>query len=64
MVSAAYALPKRAVKILLNLVLVAHDALGSRRHIACGAENRDGECEIVIRAVGPRIILDETVKRR
>ena len=55
-------LPKRAVKILLNLVLVAHDALVRGGTLHVGAENRDGECEIVIRAVGPRIILDETVK--
>jgi len=42
--------------------LVAHDALVRGGTLHVGAENRDGECEIVIRAVGPRIILDETVK--
>lgn len=56
-------LPKRAVKILLNLVLVANDALVRGGTLHVGAENRGGECEIVIRAVGPRIILDEIVKQ-
>ena len=55
-------MPKRAVKVLLNLVLIANDALvrGGKLHV--GAEVRDGEQEIVIHADGPRVIFDETVR--
>ena len=55
-------MPKRAVKVLLNLVLIANDALvrGGKLHV--GAELQDGEQEIVIHANGPRVIFDETVR--
>jgi histidine phosphotransferase ChpT len=55
-------MPKRAVKILLNLVLIANDALvrGGKLHV--GAEIRDGEQEIVIHADGMRVIFDEAVR--
>ena len=55
-------MPKRAVKVLLNLVLITNDALvrGGKLHV--GAELRDGEQEIVIHADGPRVIFDETVR--
>jgi histidine phosphotransferase ChpT len=55
-------MPKRSVKILLNLVLIANDVLvrGGKLHV--GAELRDGEQEIVIHAEGPRIIFDESVR--
>lgn len=55
-------MPKRAVKVLLNLVLIANDALvrGGKLHV--GAELREGEQEIVIHADGPRVIFDETVR--
>jgi histidine phosphotransferase ChpT len=55
-------MPKRAVKVLLNLVLIANDALvrGGKLHV--GAELRDGEQEIVIHADGQRVIFDETVR--
>ena len=55
-------MPKRAVKVLLNLVLIANDALvrGGKLHV--GAEMREGEQEIVIHADGPRVIFDETVR--
>ena len=55
-------MPKRAVKVLLNLVLITNDALvrGGKLHV--GAEMRDGEQEIVIHADGPRVIFDESVR--
>ena len=55
-------LPKGAAKLLLNLALLAGDALvrGGRLHV--GAENRDGEVELVIRAEGPRILLDPALR--
>ena len=58
----AQLMPKRAVKILLNLVFIANDALVRGGPLFVGAELRDNEQEIVIRANGPRIILDSAVR--
>jgi histidine phosphotransferase ChpT len=59
-------MPKRAVKVLLNLVLIANDALvrGGTLHVGAELRNGDsgGEQEIVIRANGTRVIFDETVR--
>lgn len=55
-------MPKRAVKILLNLVLLANDALVRGGTLFVGAESRDGEQEIVIRANGPRIVVDSSIR--
>lgn len=56
-------MPKRAVKILLNLVLIANEALVRGGTLFVGAEASDGNHEIVIRANGPKIVMDEAVKR-
>ncbi len=58
----AVLMPKRAVKILLNLVFLANDALVRGGSLFVGAEVREGEQEIVIRANGPRIIMDQAIK--
>lgn len=55
-------MPKRAVKILLNLVLLANDALVRGGTLFVGAESRDGEQEIVIRANGPKIVMDASIR--
>ncbi|MGL5839975.1 MAG: histidine phosphotransferase family protein [Sphingorhabdus sp.] len=55
-------MPKKAIKILLNLVLVAKDALVRGGELHVGSESRDGAQEIVIRAVGPKIIMDSAVR--
>ena len=55
-------MPKRAIKILLNLVLLANDALVRGGTLFVGAENRDGEQEIVIRANGPKIVMDAAIR--
>ncbi|MEP7349321.1 MAG: histidine phosphotransferase family protein [Sphingorhabdus sp.] len=55
-------MPKRAIKILLNLVLLANDALVRGGTLFVGAEARDGEHEIVIRANGPRIVMDASIR--
>lgn len=55
-------MPKRAVKILLNLVLIAKDALVRGGVLHVGAESSNGAHEIVIRAEGPKIIMDEAVR--
>jgi histidine phosphotransferase ChpT len=56
-------MPKRAVKILLNLVLLANDALVRGGTLFVGAESRDGEQEIVIRANGPKIVMDASIRQ-
>jgi histidine phosphotransferase ChpT len=55
-------MPKRAIKILLNLVLLANDALVRGGTLFVGAESRDKEQEIVIRANGPRIVMDAAIR--
>jgi histidine phosphotransferase ChpT len=54
--------PKRAIKILLNLVLIANDALVRGGTLFVGAESREGEHEIVIRANGPKIVMDNAIR--
>lgn len=54
-------LPKNAVKTLLNLSLIAIDALVRGGTLDIGAEVRDGSSEIVVRAAGPRIAFDPAV---
>ena len=51
-------LPKGAIKLLLNLALIAGDALVRGGRLDVGAE---GE-EIAIRAEGPRIVLDPAIR--
>ena len=55
-------LPKGAAKLLLNLALLAGDALVRGGRLDVGAENRDGEVELAIRAEGPRILLDPALR--
>ena len=55
------ALPKPAIKLLLNLALIGIEALVRGGTLDLGAELRDGESEIVIRAAGPRIAFDPLV---
>jgi histidine phosphotransferase ChpT len=55
-------LPKGAVKLLLNLALLAGDALVRGGRLDVGAETRDDLIELVIRAEGPRILLDPVLR--
>lgn len=55
-------MPKRAIKILLNLVLLANDALVRGGTLFVGAECREDEQEIVIRANGPKIVMDSAIR--
>jgi histidine phosphotransferase ChpT len=55
-------LPKGAVKLLLNLALLAGDALVRGGRLDVGAESRDGEIELAVRADGPRILLDPVLR--
>lgn len=56
-------LSKSALKVLLNLVLIAGDALVRGGRLDVGAERHDGGLDIVARAEGPRIVLDAELKR-
>lgn len=55
-------LSKGAVKLLLNLALIAGDALVRGGRLDVGAEHGDGGLELVIRAEGPRILLDPLLR--
>ena len=54
-------LPKGAVKLLLNLALIAGDALVRGGRLDVGVERGEG-LEMVIRAEGPRILLDPALR--
>jgi histidine phosphotransferase ChpT len=58
---AGAALPKPAVKTLLNLALIGIEALVRGGTLDIGAERHGDETEIVIRAAGPRIAFDPLV---
>ena len=53
---------KAALKVLLNLTLIAGDALVRGGRLDVGAEKHEHGLDIVIRAEGPRIVLDPELK--
>jgi len=55
------ALPKTAVKVLLNLAAIGADALVRGGTLSIGAESRDGATEIAVRAAGPRVAFDANI---
>ncbi|HEX7781860.1 MAG TPA: histidine phosphotransferase family protein [Sphingobium sp.] len=55
-------LAKLPAKILLNLALIAGDALVRGGQLDIGAERRDSVVEIVVRAEGPKIVLDPELR--
>lgn len=55
-------LPKQAVKLLLNLALLGGDALVRGGRLDVAAERSNGEIELAVRAEGPRILLDPTLR--
>ncbi|MEL7445456.1 MAG: histidine phosphotransferase family protein [Pseudomonadota bacterium] len=54
-------LPKPAVKVMLNLSQIALDALIRGGTMDVGAEVREGNVEIVVRATADRIAFDESI---
>ncbi|MBX9861013.1 MAG: histidine phosphotransferase [Sphingomonas sp.] len=56
-------LPKPAIKVLLNLSLIAGDALVRGGQLDIGAETRGDTVEIVVRGDGPRIVLDSELRQ-
>ena len=59
----ADSLSKNATKLLLNLALIAGDALVRGGRLDVGAEQAEGGLELAIRAEGPRILLDPTLRQ-
>ena len=55
-------LPKDAVKLLLNLAMLAGDALVRGGRLDVGAELQGDEIELAVRAEGPRILLDPALR--
>lgn len=55
-------LPKVAVKVLLNLALIAGDTLVRGGTVTIGTEEGTHATEIVLRAEGPRIVLDPELR--
>lgn len=56
-------LPKAALKIMLNLTLIASEALVRGGTLDVGGEENAGTVEIVVKIEGPRIILDPELRR-
>ena len=55
-------LPKGAIRLLLNLSLLAGDALVRGGRLDVGAERGPGGIEIAVRAEGPRVLLDPALR--
>lgn len=55
-------LSKTAIKVLLNLVLLAGDALVRGGRLDIGAEVAGDRTEIAVRAEGPRLVLDPELR--
>lgn len=60
---ASEALPKPAIKTLLNMALMAIDALVRGGSLDIAAELRDGVSEIVVRASGNKVVFDPDIGR-
>ena len=56
-------LPKAAIKVLLNLAMIAGDALVRGGTLDIGGESNAGQVEIAIKIEGPRILLDPELRR-
>ena len=55
-------LPRSAVKVLCIMAMIAGDALVRGGRLDVGAEAEGGAVEIVVRATGPRLALDEELR--
>ena len=55
-------LPKGAVKLLLNLAMIAGDGLVRGGQLDVGVERNARTIEMVIRAEGPRVLVDPTLR--
>ncbi|HEX8556122.1 MAG TPA: histidine phosphotransferase family protein [Sphingomonas sp.] len=59
----AESVPKPAIKILLNLCLIAAEALARGGQLDIGGEENGGQLEIVVKVEGQRIVLDSEIRR-
>ncbi|WP_174291810.1 histidine phosphotransferase family protein [Sphingomonas bacterium] len=55
-------MPKDAVKVLMNLALIAIDALIRGGTLDIGAESQQGRIEIAVKIAGPRLVLDPELR--
>ncbi len=55
-------LPKGAVKMLLNLAMIAGDALLRGGTLQVASEEQGASIEVAVRAEGPRLLLDQELK--
>lgn len=55
-------LPKAAIKVLLNMAMIAGDSLVRGGELDIGGESEAGTVEIVLRGHGPRIALDDELR--
>lgn len=55
-------MPKTAIKILLNLALIATEALARGGRLDIGGEENGGQLEIVVKLEGQRIVLDQEIR--
>lgn len=56
-------LPKLAIKVLLNLSLIAVEALVRGGTLDIGGESNGGQVEIALKIEGPRLVLDPELRR-
>ncbi len=56
-------LAKPAIKLLLNLALIAGDALVRGGRLEVGAETENGVTEIAVKAEGDRVIVDPEIRK-
>lgn len=56
-------LPKPAIKVLLNLALIAAEALIRGGTLQIGGESSGGQVEVVLKLEGPRLVLDAELRR-
>ena len=55
-------MPKAAIKVLLNLVLIASESLVRGGRMEIGGEDNAGHLEIVVKIEGPRLVLDPEIR--
>ena len=56
-------MPKAAIKVLLNLVLIASESLVRGGRMEIGGEDNAGHLEIVVKVEGVRLVLDPEIRR-
>ena len=57
------AMPKTAIKVLMNLALMASESLVRGGRMEIGGEDNEGQLEIVVKIEGTRIVLDPEIRR-